>query len=125
PGLLNMTAGKVTYEYNKSKGHRFIWGAGTVSVLYCFIATQFSFYIDTHPDFIIALYKIGAVIFGTLTLYFFLKGRYETRNKQEINDGRNNFFLIGVFLSLLNILPIPFYTATVLLLAKNDIFHFY
>lgn len=124
PGLLNMTAGKLSYEYNRQKGDRFIAGAGVVSVLYCFIATQFSFYVDAHPDFVTGLYKAGAVIFGILTVYFFLKGRYENRSVPVADTERNNFFITGVFLSLLNILPIPFYTATVLLLAKNQLFNF-
>lgn len=124
PGLLNMTAGKISYEYDGKKGDRFIAGAGVISVLYCFIATQFSFYIDSHPDFVTGLYKAGAVIFGILTVYFFLKGKYENRKQPESDTERNNFFLTGVFLSLLNILPLPFYTATVLLLAQNRLFDF-
>ena len=124
PGLLNMTAGKIAYEYSREKGDRFIIGSGIISMLYCFIATQFSFYIDTHPDFVMGLYKAAAVIFGILTVYFFLKGRYENRQIAAPQVERNNFLITGIFLSMLNILPIPFYTATALLLASNRLFHF-
>lgn len=120
-----MTAGKLAYEYNKSASNKFIFGASIVAAFYCFIATQFSFYIQSHPDFVKALYKVGALIFGILTAYYFYKAFQVTKLNEEPNPNRNNFILTGIFISFLNILPIPFYTGIALVLAQYEIFSFY
>ena len=125
PGLLNMTAGKIAYEFGSQKSNRFIGGVALVSAIYSFTATQFSFYIDSHPDVVTIIYKIGVLIFGVLTLYFFLKGWHDRRRTVQADLDRNNFILSGMFLALLNILPIPFYTATALFMAQNGMFNFY
>lgn len=124
PGILNMTAGKIAHEYNSSASEKFILGACVISIFYCFIATQFSFYIQTHPDFVAALYKVGAVIFGILTIYYIWKA-FISQKEESINPERNNFFLTGMFLTFLNILPIPFYTGISILISEYGYFSFY
>ncbi len=125
PGLLNMTAGRIALEYGKPKALKFIWGACSVTLIYSFIATQFSFYVEKHPDFVSIIYQTSVLIFGALTIYYFWKSYTEKKSKPDANIDKNNFFLIGVFLSVLNILPIPFYAGITIIIAQTTFFHFY
>lgn len=120
-----MTAGKIAHEYNGHASKKFIMGASLVSIFYCFVATQFSFYIQTNPNFVQALYKVGAFIFGILTVYYIWKAIAERKGVAQHKPDRNNFFMTGMFLSFLNILPIPFYTGISILIAELGYFHFY
>lgn len=124
PGLLNLTAAKIAIEHSEKKVNLYILGACTITALYSFIAAQFSFYIDQHPNFITGLNKIGAVIFSILTIYFFWKDHHLKKNNNIAVINKKNFYFTGIFLSILNILPLPFYTGITLLLSKNNLFNF-
>jgi len=113
PGLLNMTAAKVSLKEGRTSALIFACGAATVVLVQAYIALTFAKLINRSPEIIATLEEVGVVIFGILTIYFLLfakKGK-----KKKTNDGlikkrskTGNYFL-GAMLSALNFFPIPYY----------------
>ena len=125
PGLINMTAAKVSIEEGRTRAFIFAAGAVTIILLQTFLAVVFAKFIDRNPSVVILLREVGLVIFTGLTIYFFLtknqikRKDYETRLKSK----KSRFFL-GMLLSVLNFFPIPFYVFVSVTLASYDYFSF-
>jgi len=109
PGMINMTAVKVTIEKGKKKGLVFSSGAALIVFIQASIAVFFAQYLNKHPEIIANLKLVGIFIFLTLAVYFF----YQARNPKEIKvkQYKGSDFFIGMFLSSINMLSIPFYLA--------------
>ncbi|MCK0131832.1 lysine transporter LysE [Flavobacteriaceae bacterium F08102] len=109
PGMINMTAVKVTIEKGKRKGLIFSSGAALIVFVQASIAVFFAQYLNKHPDIIANLKIVGVVIFSMLAIYFFYQARYPKEIKVKQYKGGD--FFIGMFLSSINMLSIPFYLA--------------
>lgn len=110
PGLLNLTAAKTQSIYGPQKARLFMLGSSTVSAIYCYVAASFTSFLSTHQEILYHLLIIGLLIFSALTILFLIKGiRLNKHGAKAVNYDRNNFFLTGILLSTLNILPFPFY----------------
>lgn len=125
PGLINMTAAKVSIEEGRIRAFVFASGAVVIILLQTFLAVVFAKFIDKNPSVVILLREIGLVIFIGLTFYFFLTSNNIKHNKNEdhIKSKKSRFFL-GMFLSSLNFFPIPFYVFVSVTLASYDYFSF-
>lgn len=125
PGLINMTAAKVSIEEGRQRAFIFAIGAVTIILLQAFLAVVFAKFIDGNPSVVILLREVGLVIFTALTFYFFLTSK-KIKKKDDstrLKSKRSRFFL-GMLLSALNFFPIPFYVFVSVTLASYDYFSF-
>lgn len=117
PGLLNMTAAKISIKDGHTRGLVFSSGVCLVVVFQTYIALTFAKYLSKHPDVIDILQRVALVIFVLITIYFLLLAKKETKpHKERKLKSKKSRFFQGVLLSSLNIFPIPYqaYMATTL-----------
>lgn len=112
PGLLNLTAAKTQAIYGSKKANLFMLGSSSVSALYSFIAASLTSFLESNPVYLQDILLVGLIIFAILTIVFAYKGFMLNKNgPKPVNNERSNFFITGVLLSIINILPFPFYIA--------------
>ena len=107
PGMLNMTAVRTSIERGKKAGIVFSAGAASFVFVQASIALIFANYLHNHPEIIENLKIAGIVIFFLLAIFFFTQAR--KKFKAEGKQKRGNYFLIGLLMSSMNMLAIPFY----------------
>lgn len=126
PGLINMTAAKVSLKDGKLRALMFVFGALVVIFFQTIIALIFARYIDGHREISLLLREIGFIIFSVLTIYFFWIAKKPTNNIQndiKIKSKKSRFFL-GMFISAINFFPIPYYVFMSVTLASFSYFNF-
>lgn len=127
PGLLNMTAAKVSLKENRRNSLVFASGACVTVFFQAYIAITFAKLINSRPDIVTILEQAGVLIFFLLTVYFlFLSGKKKPKTDDDIVKIRSkmgNFFL-GMALSSLNFFPIPFYVFVSISLSALNVFFF-
>jgi len=79
PGLLNMTAAKISLKEGYSRGIMFSIGACITVLIQTFIAVIFARYLSMHPDVIDILQRVALVIFVLITIYFLLIAKKESK----------------------------------------------
>ncbi len=110
PGLINMTVAKISLQEGKNEALSFAAGASIIVFIQTFIAVMFARFISNHDEVIAALQEIGIFIFSGLSIYFFWFAKKSPKLKKDsIVKGKSNRFFFGMLLSMLNLLPIPFY----------------
>ncbi len=109
PSMLNMTASRMSIEKGKSAGIQFSAGASLVVFIQGLISVIFTKYLVQNPDVILNLKRVAIVVLFGLSFYFFKQARKKSTIKGEQKKG--NSFFIGVGMSSLNFLAIPFYLA--------------
>ena len=125
PGLINMTAAKVSIEEGRTRAFIFAAGAVTIILLQTFLAVVFAKFIDRNPSVVILLREVGLVIFTGLTIYFFLtKNQIKRKDDETRLKSKKSRFFLGMLLSALNFFPIPFYVFVSVTLASYDYFSF-
>lgn len=125
PGLINMTAAKVGMNEGRTRALIFALGATAIVLLQALIAVVFARFINQNPDVLIMLREVGLLIFGGLTIYFFVKGRETNHEEKELRmHSKKNRFFTGMLLSALNFFPIPFYVFISITLASYHYFYF-
>lgn len=126
PGLINMTAAKISLVDGRVRALLFVLGATIVIFFQTYISVVFANYINTHPKIIILFREIGMVIMFFATLYFLLcakKQKLKDPNKITIKSKKGRFFM-GMGISVINILPIPYYVLITVALASYNLFSF-
>jgi threonine/homoserine/homoserine lactone efflux protein len=125
PGLINMTAAKVSLKDGKYEAISFAIGATVIVFFQTFLALLFANFINSRPDIINKLQEIGLFIFIALTIYFFWKAKKPKLPKSEtkVRSKANRFFL-GMLLSTLNLFPIPYYVFISITLSTYGYFYF-
>lgn len=125
PGLINMTAAKVSIAEGRTRAFVFASGAVVVILVQTFLAVVFAKFIDKNPSVVILLREVGLVIFIGLTLYFFLTSKKINPKQNEIKlRSKKSRFFLGMLLSALNFFPIPFYVFVSVTLASYNYFSF-
>lgn len=125
PGLINMTAAKISLQEGKNEALSFAVGASIVVFLQTYVAVIFARFISIHLEIISLLQEIGILVFTGLSVYFFWIAKKPKKQKTEVKiKGKSNRFYYGVLLSLLNFLPVPFYVFTSISIASSGYFHF-
>lgn len=118
PGLLNLNAAKTSVEKGKSNGVIFALGVGVAVMLQTYIAVRIAKYISRNQQIVEVLLQLALVLFFILAIFFFLKGRKQhTKPFELVEAKKRNSFSRGVFLALINLLAIPYYSGL------NTIFH--
>jgi threonine/homoserine/homoserine lactone efflux protein len=126
PGLINMTAAKISVLESRRKAYIFAFGAVCVVIIQTYVAISFARYINRHPDVVLLMREVGLGIFLALTGFFLWRGRRETTqpdDKIAMHSSRSRFFY-GALLSALNFFPIPFYVFISVTLASYQYFFF-
>jgi len=125
PGLINMTAAKVSVKEGRDQAVFFIIGATIICFFQTLIALLFAKFIYSRPDVINLLQEVGLFIFMTLTFYFFWKAGRPKKPKTEIKlRSKKDRFFLGMLLSLLNMFPVPYYIFISISLSSYGYFFF-
>lgn len=118
PSMLNMTTARTSIEKGKQAGVLFAAGAASTLFAQGLIAVLFAKYFVAHPEIITKLKTAAIFILLALAIFFFIQARKEFKAAGKVKKG--NPFFLGLFMSSLNMLAIPFHLAMVTLAeAKN------
>lgn len=125
PGLINMTAAKISLEEGRSQALSFGVGASVIVFFQTYLAVLFARFISVHAEIISALQELGVLIFTGLSIYFFWIAKKPKKLKKDIKiKGKSNRFFFGTLLSTINFLPIPFYVFATMSIASSGYFKF-
>jgi threonine/homoserine/homoserine lactone efflux protein len=113
PGIVNMTVANYSVKKSLNKARKFINGAILVVFIQSVLGFYFATFLENHPQVIQNLKLVGSIVFILLTLFFLGKGIQKFTHSKEIKKKSNKTkwkpFLHGIFISGLNIFPIPYY----------------
>lgn len=109
PGLLNMTAAKISLKEGHSRGVMFSIGVCLIVAVQCYIAVLFARYLSNHQDIVDILQRVAMVIFFLIAIYylFVAKTKQESQKVSTAKSKRSRFFM-GMFMSSINVFPIPY-----------------
>lgn len=110
PGLLNMSAAKISMKEGRKKGLLFSIGVCVTVMLQTYVALIFARFLDQHPEYVDLLQKVALGIFICITIYFFFIAK-DTRRvlPEDMNRSKTNRFFTGMLLAVLNLLPLPYW----------------
>ncbi|WP_248724899.1 LysE family transporter [Seonamhaeicola sp. ML3] len=119
PGLLNMTAAKISLKDGHSRGIIFSIGVCVIVAVQTYIASVFASYLSHHPEVIDVLQRVAFVIFVLITVYFLFIAKATTKQQIEpkIRSKHSRFFQ-GILLSAINVFPIPYQAYMTITLAS-------
>ncbi|SDB64595.1 LysE type translocator [Flavobacteriaceae bacterium MAR_2010_188] len=110
PGLLNMTAAKISLKEGHVRGIMFSIGASVVVIFQAGIAAVFARYLSNHPDVVNILQRVALVIFILVTIYYLrFANNNAVRDFDTDRKSKHSRFLQGIFLSAINLFPVPFH----------------
>jgi len=109
PGLLNMTAAKISLKEGYSRGIMFSAGVCVIVFLQTYIASMFARYLSNHQSVIEVLQRVAFVIFVLIAIYFLLIAKPNPKPDVDApSRSKHSRFFQGMFLSAINIFPIPY-----------------
>lgn len=117
PGLLNMTAAKISLKEGHTRGIVFSIGVCIIVFLQTYIAAMFARYLSNHQDVVEILQRVAFVIFVLITIYFLLLAKPKQDIEADSKSKHSRFFQ-GMFLSAINVFPIPYQAYMVITLAS-------
>ena len=126
PGLINMTATKVSLTDGKKQAMMFVLGALVVIFFQTYISVIFAQYIDKHEEVVVLFREIGLAVFIILTIYFLVfakKPQFKNQDNLKVKSKRSRFFM-GMVIAAINFFPIPYYVLISITLASFNIFTF-
>lgn len=110
PGLLNMTAARISIEESRRNAFLFSLGVITTVAIQTYIALLFARYLDKHPEIISVLQQIGLVIFIGITIYFFFIAKEKKTISQQLNHkSKRHRYFQGLIVAGLNLFPLPYW----------------
>lgn len=119
PGLLNMSAAKISLKEGHVRGVVFSMGVCFVVVLQTYVAAIFARYLSNHPEIVKILQRVAFVIFVLLSVYFLAIAKKPPKpNIESAIRSKQSRFFHGIFLSSLNVFPIPYQAYMTLTLAS-------
>ncbi len=107
PGMLNMTAVKTSIQKGRNEGIWFALGAALVVIPQAFIALVFARYFADNPQVVERLELAGIIVLFVLSIVFFMQARKKFKGDGGKREGKS--FWIGMLMSGMNMLAIPFY----------------
>ncbi len=110
PGLLNMYSAKISMTEGKKRAFLFATGVSLAVLVLTLIALFFARFLDKNPEVIAILQKVVLGIFISMTIYFFFIAKDVRKQPvREVAHSKSNLFFRGFLLSILNLLPVPFW----------------
>ncbi len=119
PGMLNMTAVRTKIQKDKKTALLFSIGAALVVIPQAYIALEFAKYFIKNPEILEWLSQAGIFVLFAMSLVFFMQARKKVKNNNS-NSRKGNYFFIGILLSTMNMLAIPFYFFMSAFLEKKE-----
>jgi threonine/homoserine/homoserine lactone efflux protein len=119
PGLLNMTAAKISLKEGHIRGMVFSAGVCVIVLIQTYLASIFARYLSMHPEVIGVLRSVALVIFILITIYFLFVAK--STPKQQIDPkikSKHSRFFKCIFLSIINVFPIPYQAYMTITLAS-------
>ena len=118
PGMLNMTAAKISLKEGHVRGFVFSIGVCVVVGIQTYLALIFAKYLNQHPDVVDVLKRVALVLFILISIYFFLLAKSDASPQEvDASKSKKSRFFQGILMSALNVFPIPYqaYIVTTLL----------
>ena len=112
PAMLNMTTVRTSIERGRNSGFLFALGASSVNALQSLVAFASLRFLDSNPDVIDWLKRIGVIVLFTLAYYFYQKSKKVISAKE--NYKHTHPLVKGAFLSSINMLALPYYFGSAL-----------
>ncbi len=109
PGLLNMTAAKISLKEGHVRGIVFSIGVCIVVFAQTYVAAIFARYLSKHPEVVDILRSVALIIFLLITVYFLFiaKGASKQQIQPKVKSKHSRFFQ-GMLMSVINVFPIPY-----------------
>lgn len=109
PGLLNMTAAKISLKEGYARGIVFSAGVCVIVVFQTYLAALFAQYISNDHSVIKVLQRVAFVVFVLITVYFLIIAKSEPKPDVDAQSrSKHSRFFQGIFLSAINVFPIPY-----------------
>lgn len=125
PGLLNMTAARISLKEGAARGIMFSTGVSIVVFIQTYIAAIFARYLSDRPDIVEILQRVAFVIFVLITIYFLVLASKQKEAKVETEiKSKHGRLLHGMLLSALNVFPIPYQAYMTITLASFGLMDF-
>lgn len=126
PGLLNLTAAKISVKQNNRAAVIFALGASIVVIAQVYVGVFFSKLLNDNPGTLLLLEQFAAIAFVGLSIFFFIRAALDSGAPEvkKIDKSGIKLFGQGIILSVLNIFPIPFYIGFSSFLAGRGLFEF-
>ncbi|WP_372754337.1 lysine transporter LysE [Mariniflexile sp.] len=125
PGLLNMTAAKISLKEGPVRGVMFSIGVCIVVIAQTYLAAIFARQLSNHLEIVDVLQRVAFVIFVLITIYFLFIAKKEPVEVEEpARWSKKGRFFQGVFLSSINIFPIPYQAYMTITLASFNLLDF-
>ena len=125
PGLLNISAAKISLKEGHARGVYFSIGACIIVIIQTSIAAFFAKYLTSHPEVIAILKKVALIIFTLIAVYYFFIAKEPSAKSFTPNiKSKHHRFFHGMLLSLLNVFPLPFQAYMVTTLATYGLLSF-
>ncbi|AGC76178.1 threonine/homoserine/homoserine lactone efflux protein [Nonlabens dokdonensis] len=126
PGLLNLTAAKISVKQTRKAAVMFALGASVVVIAQVYVGVFFSKLLNDNPETLLLLEQFAAIAFIGLSIFFFIRAMLDTGSPEvkKIDKSPIKLFGQGIILSVLNIFPIPFYIGFSSFLASRGLFKF-
>lgn len=104
-----MTAAKVSLKEGHVRGIMFSLGVCVIVFLQTYIAAMFARYLTNHQDVVEILQRVAFVIFVLITIYYLLIAKSDPKPDVEAHTrSKHGRFFHGMFLSAINVFPIPY-----------------
>jgi len=122
--MLNMTALKISLEKGRKATNSYALGVAIIAIPQAIVAVILTRYIADNPIILETLEKAGIFIFILLSYYFYRESKKAKIKVEEVKTKKENHFLTGITLSVINMFAIPFFCGIVLLLETFELFSF-
>jgi len=115
-----MTAARISLKEGAGRGITFSSGVCIVVFIQTYIAAIFARYLSNRPDIVEILQRVAFVIFVLITIYFLVLASKQKEEKVEEDDtkSKKSRMFYGMFLSALNVFPIPYQAYMTITLAS-------
>lgn len=120
PGLLNMTAAKISLKEGPSRGIMFSTGVCITVFIQTYLAAIFARFLSSRPDVIEILQRVAFVLFVLISIYFLVIARrkQESQIEDEEVKSKRGRLVHGMGLASLNLFPIPYQAYMTITLAS-------
>jgi len=116
--MLNMSAAKISLKEGHVRGFVFSIGVCIIVGFQTYLALIFAKHLSQHPDVVDVLKRVALVLFILISIYFFLLAKSDASPQEvDASKSKKSRFFQGIFMSALNVFPIPYqaYIVTTLL----------
>ena len=120
PGMVNMTAVKVSMNQGLRAGFRFSLGGALALAVHAYLAITFARFLSEHPYVLLYFKRAALAIFMALSLVFFHLAKKPKQPREAYQQRENTPFIFGFLIMNMNMLNIPYLFATGTLLEAKE-----